>query len=180
MVLSNDEYPFWARWYVNRVLESDITSVTYTIEEYNPSTDSFSEVDNGTIASRDAKGRWIAPYLIPSSTETKFYQAMYTPVGGSHPILSEEVTTLDGAVEKTTHGNGTETHSGNVCDPSGNPIVGALVTATPYGNEGFTAASDTTDANGDYTLVGLYQNFAYKITLNAPGYWGKEIERIIA
>jgi len=177
-MISNDEYPFWARWYVNRTLESDITDVDYVIQEYDPDTDAFVTVDSGNIATRDARGRWIAPFTFPTDTVNIVYYAEYTPNGGDHPVLSEEVTTDDGVVFATQGGAGTEEYSGCVKDKSGAPIEGALVKAVFYGTVN-TAASDLTDINGDFTLTGLYDGVAYTITANADGFTGKIADKVV-
>lgn len=170
-----DEYPFWARWTRNRVVAADITSVDYDLTVYNPSTDVFDSVETGTINSADATGKWIVPFTIPNTPGLLKYLIHFVPNGGNHPNLIDEVSALDGQTigGPGNRGNGTETHSGTVCDRLGNPLEGVAVRAVPYGTL-FTYTDDTTNASGEYNLTGLHANHAYQIEFNKDGFWAKQ------
>jgi hypothetical protein len=185
--MTQAEYPFWARWArrIDGVITpiTDITSVSYQVKGYNDVTNVFDNISgaSGTISAADANGRWIAPYSIPSVLGYKRYECVFTPVGGSHQVLIDQLDTTDGSIGGNSEnaGAGTESHSGIVTDPSGNPLSGAIVVATPYGTQ-FEFATTTTNALGEYTINGLYVNHAYTISFNKDGYWGKNSEVVIA
>lgn len=186
MSQSNDEYPFWARWSkrINNLIVpiTDITNVNYEIQVYNITTNIFDNVTNGIIVASDSTNKWIVPFNIPSSLLDKKYICIFTPIGGNHEVLIDEINTFDGIIQSINNeliGCGTEIHSGKVCDRDGNPISNAAVVATPLGTS-VPFSTATTDINGNYSLNGLYINHAYSISVNKNGFWSKVTETVIA
>lgn len=185
--MSNHEYPFSAKWTEDGIPASDITSVAYSIQKWNKTTNSYDVQDSGIIGIADAAGTWIKEYTISDSSDLESYRCVFTPTLGPpiHPVLIDyisEITTPEssgGGGSGPITGCGTETHEGVVCDPDENPLEGVIVTAVAYGTS-VVHASDTSDVLGEYLLSGLVAGHAYVIHFNKPGYWEKVGETVIA
>ncbi len=179
--MSNHEYPFWARWVIDNVNASDITSVDYIITAWNKTTNTFDTLTSGTISASDGSGRWVAPYTLPDNSDLDTFEGRFTPIGGSHPVLIDSLglITKPAITVEPLGGCGTETHTSQVCDPDGNPLENVLVVASPYGTD-YQFATAYTNVLGNYTISGLHIGHAYSISYNKDGFFGKTSEVVIA
>ena len=78
------------------------------------------------------------------------------------PILDDTFTKKIKVLSVPTPPSGYATVLGNVTDPAGNPISGAIITLDGY--------EATTDENGYYEIKNVKCGKKYKITATAEGY----------
>ncbi|MFW5707132.1 MAG: carboxypeptidase regulatory-like domain-containing protein [Bacteroidota bacterium] len=109
----------------------------------------------------DADGNYEFPYLLPETYNVEFSKFGYETVVVEGVIIEEEATTVqDAALTAIPQ----FTVSGNVEGNDGVLQEGAMVTL-----EGYDSYSATTDAEGNFTIEGVYEG-TYTITVSAVGY----------